>query len=56
MPTAIPEKELRQKLAQQSYEAIKTLIQSAELSRRINSPQSTDYFNLFFKEAKKHLI
>lgn len=50
----IVENDLTEKLAYQSQEAIKTLIQSAELYRR-NGSKSTNFFNSFFKEAKKHI-
>ena len=53
--TYLPEIELRQKLVRQSHEAIKTLIQSADQSRRKTNTKPTDYLNSFFKEAKKHI-
>lgn len=49
------ESELKLKLVQQSREAIKTLIQSAENSRR-KKEKYTNFFDLFYKEAKKHII
>lgn len=50
----LPESEIKRKLAEQSHEAIKTLIQSAENSRR-NKAKSTNFIDSFFREAKKHI-
>jgi hypothetical protein len=50
----LQESEIKKKLAEQSHEAIKTLIQSAESTRR-NKSKSTNFMDSFFKEAKKHI-
>ncbi len=46
----------RVKMVNQVNEAIKTLIQSAEITRKVSTNKSTNYLNSFFKQAKHHII
>ena len=42
-------------LAERSQDAIKTLIQAAELTRK-SKIKSTNYIDSYFKKAKDHLL
>lgn len=56
MPTvAIKDNNLKTKLVEQSVEAIKALIQSAETTRR-SKEKYINYMNSFLKEAKQHIL
>ena len=55
MKLTVSENELKTRLVQQSHEALKTLIQSAENFRR-KKAKSANFFDLFYKEAKKLII
>lgn len=52
--TKVTDKEIKNKLAEQSLQAIQHLIKSAETQRKTN--KNISFHDHFFQEAKKHII